>query len=117
MSREKSFLEKPQRRPEKQKKPLGEGTEDSRFAKISFKRYLREIEEEDSDDLDGLDFSSEELYHLAEGFIERNRYSGMPSEDVLQADGREYFELMGVSSNQLDEAISILANLIGQEYE
>lgn len=42
----KAFLEKPQRKPEKRKKQLGEGAEDSRIAKISFKRYLRQIEEE-----------------------------------------------------------------------
>jgi hypothetical protein len=47
MSREKSYLEKQnQRRPEKKKKNLGESAKDSRFAKISFKKYLRQIEEE-----------------------------------------------------------------------
>jgi hypothetical protein len=47
MSREKSFLEKPIRnRPEKRKKDLGEGAIDSRFAKINFKKYLRQVEED-----------------------------------------------------------------------
>lgn len=45
---DKSYLEKQTaRRPEKKKKTLGEGSTDSRMAKISFKNYLRQIEEEE----------------------------------------------------------------------
>lgn len=48
---DKAYLEKQTaRRPEKKKKTLGEGSTDSRMAKISFKKYLRQIEEELLDD-------------------------------------------------------------------
>lgn len=44
---DKSYLEKQtSRRNAPKKKKLGEGVTDSRFAKISFKNYLRQIEEE-----------------------------------------------------------------------
>lgn len=45
---DKSYLEKQttRRNAPKKKKALGESTGDSRFAKISFKNYLRQIDEE-----------------------------------------------------------------------
>jgi hypothetical protein len=57
---DKSYLEKQtSRRNPPKKKPVGEGATDSRFAKISFKNYIRQIEEdllrEDADSDDDLD--------------------------------------------------------------
>lgn len=56
---DKSYLEKQtsRRNAPKKKKALGEGTGESRFAKISFKNYIRQLDEEllDADLEDDLD--------------------------------------------------------------
>lgn len=50
---DKAYLEKQtSRRPEKKKKSLGEGSPDSRYQKITFKNYLRQIEEDLLDEYD-----------------------------------------------------------------
>lgn len=116
MSREKAFLEKTPRKPEKQKRQVVEANEDSRFEKISFKKYLREIEEEQALD-DESDFSHDELVHLAEDFIEKNPYNSRPSQDTLKEDAIPHFKLMGLYGDQLDEALEILTGLIDEEYE
>ena len=116
MSREKAFLEKNPRKPEKHKRQVTEVNEDSRFEKISFKKYLREIEEEQALD-DGSDFSYEELTHLAEDFIENNPYNAKPSQDTLREDAISHFKMMGLYGDQLDEAMDILTGLIDEEYE
>ena len=62
MSREKSYLEKQKsHRPMDKKKSVNEGSTDSRMAKISFKNYLRQVEEDllDEDELFDEDDSSD----------------------------------------------------------
>lgn len=116
MSREKAFLEKTSRKPEKHKRQVNEVNEDSRFEKISFKKYLREIEEEQMLDNES-DFSHEELVHLAEDFIESNKYNGKPDIDTLREDAMSHFKLMGLYGDQLEEAFELLTGLIDEEYE
>jgi hypothetical protein len=99
MSREKSYLEKPQRKFEKVNKPIGEGASDSRMAKITFKNYLRQIEEdlldEEGDMFEDelkLPSNAEEVEELYDAFISEN-------EDLISAarekdnaeDGAEFF--------------------------
>lgn len=78
-ARDQSFLEKPQRRPEKQKKPIGENVVDSRFERISFKRYLRELDEniEDDDFVDDdavkLPTNQAEIAEMVEQFTAANK--------------------------------------------
>lgn len=78
---DKSYLEKQtSRRPEKKKTAIGEGSPDSRMAKISFKNYLRQIEEDlldEDDDMDDADdrklpSNNDEVQEVHNAFLENN---------------------------------------------
>lgn len=98
MSREKSYLEKQiVHRPEKRKPVLGEGAADSRMAKISFKNYLRKIEEDllaEDDDIFEEEFSlpvsSSQIEELYDKIIDEENIKVAREKDTPE-DGAEYF--------------------------
>lgn len=127
---DKAYLEKQTaRRPEKKKPSIGEGATDSRMAKISFKNYLRQIEEDLLDEEDDL-YEAErklpetldEVQELYDAFLDQNQdLIDAAREKSTPEDGAEFFmnELKGwlerergFNASELDEW---LESEMGQE--
>lgn len=99
-------------RPEKKKKTIGEGAGDARHARISFKNYLRELEEQNEyeediyedensmlpDDEDGI----EEIYYA---FIEENDDLVDQARDIAddQADQNDHDFMGGLADHGDDD--------------
>jgi hypothetical protein len=86
-------------RPEKKKKSLGEGADESRMARISFKNYLRELEEEDEDD--DYMFEEEQTLPTDEYDVQELHDKFVQENDDLMQNAREFTE---------EEAICFLMN-------
>lgn len=117
MLNEKSFLEKPQRRPEKQKKAIDESAADSRMERISFKSYLRTVESLDIEEAPEandelvLPTNNEELQDLCDSFLVANadlldegKSNADPDEaaEVLVAEFKTYLQQKGFLSSDLN---------------